>query len=373
MIVGTPTEIKDHEFRVGMVPAIADALVRGGHTVLLQKGAGLGSGIPDEEYVAAGAQIVETPEEIWERSEMVIKVKEPIREEYARLRSNQILFTFLHLAAEPELTRVLLERKVLAVAYETIELPGGSLPILVPMSEVAGRMSIQVGARLLERIHGGRGVLLSGLPGVPPADVVIFGAGIAGINAARIAYGMGARVTVLDIVPEKLRTVSALFQGQVTTVTSTPHSVDVLCRRADLLIGAVLVAGRSAPRIITREMLGLLKRGSVIVDISIDQGGCAETSRPTTHSNPYYEVDGVLHYCVTNIPGAVPRTSTFGLTNETFVYAVAMANHGMPAAIRQVTALASGVNTFRGHLTHRGVAESLNIPYVPLGEIIGNA
>ncbi|HEX2252519.1 MAG TPA: alanine dehydrogenase [Thermoanaerobaculia bacterium] len=370
MRIGVPTEVKNSEFRVGMIPATVQALVRAGHEVWVQQGAGLGSGIEDEEYVEAGAEVVDGARTVWEGCEMVVKVKEPVASEYDLLQHRQTLFTYLHLAPLPELTDVLLEREVTGIAYETVTDPQGRLPLLTPMSEVAGRMSVLAGAAHLERFRGGRGTLLAGVPGVPPGDVVIIGGGIVGLNAAKIALGVGARVTILEANLDRMRYLDDIFRGEVTTLASNHHNLCQAMTRADVLIGAVLIPGRSAPTLVTREMLKLMKRGAVAVDVAVDQGGCFETTRPTTHSDPVYEVDGVVHYCVANMPGAVPRTSTFALNNATLPFTLALANRGVKAAVHQDLGLLAGVNTYRGAITCRPVAESQNREFRPLLDLV---
>jgi alanine dehydrogenase len=358
MWIGVPKEIKDHEARVGLVPSGVIALRQAGHRVVVESRAGEESSIPDEEYHRAGAEIVSSAADVWGRAEMVVKVKEPQRAEYGFLRPDLILFTYLHLAPLPELTRKLLEARVNAVAYETIREADGSLPLLIPMSEVAGRMAVQIGAHYLEQENGGRGVLLGGVPGVAPAEVVILGGGVVGTNAAKIAVGAGARVTIIDRNLHRLRELDDLFQGRLVTLASNVWTVGEAVSRADLVIGGVLVPGASAPRLVTHEMVRRMKRRSVIVDVAIDQGGCVETSRPTTFSEPVYWVDGVLHYCVSNMPAAVPHTSTFALTNATFPYVQLLAESGLDRAIAASLAVREGVNTYRGELVHPGVAES---------------
>ncbi len=370
MRIGVPKEVKDHEYRVGMIPAAAGELVAAGHLVGVQKDAGAGSGIDDDEYRAVGADVVDTAEEVWERAEMIVKVKEPIAQEYPLMREGQILYTYLHLAPLPELTDALLERKVTGVAYETITDESGSLPLLTPMSEVAGRMAVLVGAYYLQRPYGGRGTLPSGVPGVPPGDVVIIGGGIVGLNAAKIAHGLGASVTVLETNPHRMRFLDNIFGGSVVTLASNRHNLQAAMRRADLLIGAVLIPGHSAPKLVTREMLGEMKPRSVIVDVAVDQGGCLETTRPTTHSEPTYEVDNVVHYCVANMPGAVPRTSTFALNNATLRYMLSLANHGLETAMTD-PGLAAGVNTYGGHITCAPVAESQGRDHRSLESLLG--
>lgn len=370
MIIGVAKEIKDNEYRVGLVPAGVKALKDEGHTVLVEYQAGLGSGIADEEYIGAGAEIVPTADELWARADMVIKVKEPIEPEYERMRPGQLLFTYLHLAPAPALTQMLLDKKVTGIAYETITNAQGFLPLLTPMSEVAGRMSVQVGATYLERPNGGRGVMLGGVPGVLPAKVVILGGGVVGSNAAKIAVGMGAQVTIIDKNLDQLRYLDDIFGSQIRTLVSNSYNIWQAIENADLVIGAVLIPGASAPKLITREMLPTMHKGAVIVDVAVDQGGCVETSHPTTHSQPTFVVDDVVHYCVANMPGAVPRTSTFALTNATLPYALKLASLGFEKAIRSDPGLKLGVNTYQGHVTHAAVAESQNRPYVPLDELL---
>ncbi len=358
MIIGVPREVKDHETRVGLVPSGVSALVEAGHRVLVQSRAGAGSTIPNDEYVAAGARIVNTPAEVWSQSDLVIKVKEPQPSEYSHLRSGLILFTYLHLAPLPELTEKLVGTGVTAIAYETIRERDNSLPLLTPMSEVAGRMAAQIGAKYLEAPSGGRGILLGGIPGVRPANVLVLGCGVAGHNAAKVARGLGARVTVVDINLNRLREVDDIFNGDVETMASSIWTIRDAIADADLVIGTVLIPGASAPKLVRRDMLERMKRGSVMVDVSIDQGGCFETSRPTTHTDPVYYVDEVLHYCVSNMPAAVPHTSTLGLTNATFPYLLQIANRGFEAACQDSEAIRLGVNTHAGQVTCRAVAES---------------
>lgn len=363
MKIGIPKELKDHEYRVGMTPAGVRALVDDGHEVLVELGAGDGSGFADNEFVQSGARIVPDADAVYGGSEMIIKVKEPIPVEYDRLREGQILYTYLHLAPLPELTDVLLQRKVCGIAYETITGSQGGLPLLTPMSEVAGRMSVLVGATYLQRAHGGRGVLISGVPGVPPGDVVIIGGGIVGLNALKMAHGMRARVTVLEASTERMRYIDDIFEGTVTTLASNQHNLELAMERADLLIGAVLIPGAAAPKLVTRDMLKIMKPGSVMVDVAVDQGGCFETTHPTTHSDPVYEVDGIVHYCVANMPGAVPRTSTMALTNATLPFAQTIAKKGVEKAVRGNIGLKNGVNTYKGHITCAPVAESQDKPF----------
>ncbi len=370
MIIGVPKEIKDNEYRVAVTPGGVEMLRQHGHRVLVQAGAGEGSGFSDEEYARSGAEILPTAAEVWNNAEMIMKVKEPRPEEYGFLREDLLLFTYLHLAAEEELTHELLKRKVAAVAYETVELADGRLPLLTPMSEVAGRMAVQVGAHYLEKAHGGRGKLLGGVPGVLPAQVTIIGGGVVGTNAAKIALGMGAHVVIIDKNIDRLRYLEDVLHGNLTTLASNPLNIANAVQRADLVIGAVLIHGARAPKLVTREMVSTMKPGSVIVDVAIDQGGCVETSKPTTHSNPTYEVDGVIHYGVTNMPGAVPRTSTYALSNATLPYALMLADHGLAEAVRRNAALAKGVNTYRGAITYPAVAEAFGLEYTPLEKLL---
>ena len=370
MKIGVPTEIKNHEYRVGMIPATVVELVDAGHDVLIQRGAGAGSGIEDAEYEAAGAHLVDGAADIYGTADMVVKVKEPIEPEYELLRKGQTLFTYLHLAPLPELTQVLLDKQIAGVAYETITDRNGNLPLLTPMSEVAGRMSVLVGAYFLQRPLGGRGTLLPGVPGVPAGDVVIIGGGIVGLNAARMALGLGARVTILEASADRMRHLDDLFLGAVTTLASNRHNLLTAMSRADVLVGAVLIPGHSAPKLVTRDMLSEMKPGSVAVDVSVDQGGCFETTHATTHSDPVYDVDGIVHYCVANMPGAVPRTSTFALNNVTMPYTLALANLGVAGASQADPGLRKGVNTYSGHITCQPVAESQGRDYVELGELI---
>ena len=368
--VGIPKEVKNHEYRVGMIPGSAREYTRRGHEVFVQAGAGEGSAIPDEAYEQAGAKIVDTADDVWERSDMIVKVKEPVAEEYDRIQPEQLIYTYFHLAAVPELADVLLEKNVTSVAYETIQLPDGQLPLLEPMSEVAGRMSIQVGARCLEREMGGKGVLLGGVPGVHQARVVIIGGGTVGTEAARIAIGMGASVRVLDIDVNRLRYLEDVFGNRIQTLHSNPETIAHEVTSADLLIGAVLIPGAKAPHLVTREHISSMPQGSVVVDVSVDQGGCIETCHPTTHDDPTYDVDGVVHYCVSNMPGAVARTSTFALNNVTLSYGLEIAEQGLADAVAADEALALGVNTHAGQITYEAVAESLGLGYTPLEELV---
>ena len=361
MIIGIPKEIKKQEYRVGIVPAGVKALTEEGHKVIIQKSAGEGSGISDEEYISSGAEIKESAKEIYSQADMIMKVKEPLEEEYELLKEDQILYTYLHLAPNKELTEALLKRKVIGIAYETMELPDGSLPLLIPMSEIAGRMAIQVGASFLEKEKGGRGVLLSGVPGVIPGNVVILGAGTVGMNAAKIAVGMGAKVTILDINLERLRYLDDIFGSKIITLMSNHHNIEKSILEADLVVGAVLIPGARAPILVDRALVSRMKNGSVIVDVAVDQGGCVETIYPTFHDNPTYIVDGVIHYGVANMPGAVARTSTFALCNATLPYAVKLANIGVPEVFKKDKVLLSGLNVYKGQLTCKPVADSLNI------------
>ncbi|HEY0453078.1 alanine dehydrogenase [Actinophytocola sp.] len=370
MKVAVPREIKNHEYRVALTPAGVHELTTHGHDVFVEAGAGVGSSIPDEEFLAAGAKVLAAAEDVWAEGELVLKVKEPIEEEYPRLRSDQVLFTYLHLAADEALTKALMAAGTTAVAYETVQTPSGALPLLAPMSEVAGRLAPQVGAYSLMRPSGGRGVLPGGVPGVAPARVVVIGGGVAGLNAATIALGMGASVQVLDTNVDRLRQIDHQFRGQVRTITSNKYAVEQAAREADLVIGAVLVPGARAPKLISNELVAQLKPGSVLVDIAIDQGGCFADSRPTTHADPTYLVHGSVFYCVANMPGAVPRTSTYALTNVTLPYAVSLANQGWHEALKADAALALGLNTHAGALTNAPVADSHNLPHTKLTEFL---
>ena len=370
MIVGLPKEIKDNEYRVGLTPAGVRALSDGGHKVIVEKTAGDGSGFDDALYQKAGAELLDSADDVWAKANMIVKVKEPIEPEYPRMREGQLLFTYLHLAPDKKLTDELLKRKVTGIAYETITDRKGSLPLLTPMSEVAGRMAIQVGAHYLEKMAGGRGILLGGVPGVPAAKVVIIGGGVVGTNAAKIAVGMGANVTIIDNNLDRLRELDDIFLTKISTLASSAYMIHDAISTADLIVGAVLVPGASAPKLVTKNMLKDVPNGSVIVDVAVDQGGCIETTHPTTHSNPTYYVEGVLHYCVANMPGAVPRTSTFALTNATLPYAVKLANKGFFDAIRSDDNLKAGVNTYAGHCTYEAVAQAQGIPYTSIDALI---
>ncbi|GMR67320.1 MULTISPECIES: alanine dehydrogenase [Bacillus] len=370
MRIGIPTEIKNNENRVAMTPAGAVHLVQNGHEVFVQKGAGLGSGFTDEEYVQAGAKLVETAEEAWNQ-DMVMKVKEPVASEYGYFREGLILFTYLHLAPEPELTKALIDNKVVSIAYETVQLDNRSLPLLAPMSEVAGRMSAQIGAQFLEKNKGGKGILLAGVPGVKRGKVTIIGGGQAGTNAAKIAVGLGADVTIIDLSAERLRQLDDIFGNQVKTLMSNPYNIAEAVKESDLVIGAVLIPGAKAPKLVTEEMIQSMEPGSVVVDIAIDQGGIFETTdRITTHDNPTYEKHGVVHYAVANMPGAVPRTSTLALTNVTVPYAVQIANKGYKDACLGNTALLKGINTLDGYVTFEAVAEAHGLQYADAKELL---
>jgi alanine dehydrogenase len=371
VIVGLPKEIKDNEYRVGLTPAGVRALTDAGHRVVVERSAGEGSGFEDALYEKAGARIIESADDVWAEAEMVVKVKEPIEPEYPRMKEGLLLFTYLHLAPDPKQTQALLEHKVTGIAYETITDRRGTLPLLTPMSEVAGRMAVQVGAQYLEKMNGGRGVLLGGVPGVPGARVVILGGGVVGTNAAKIAVGMGAQVTIVDKNLDRLRELDDIFLSKITTLASSAYAIHGAIAEADLIIGGVLVPGAAAPKLVTREMLKDVMKGAVIVDVAVDQGGCIETTRPTTHSNPTYYVEDVLHYCVANMPGAVPRTSTFALTNATLPYALRLANRGFLDAINSDPGLKEGVNTYAGKMTYKAVADDQGLEYTPLDEILG--
>jgi alanine dehydrogenase len=370
MIIGVPKEVKDHESRVGITPAGVKALVDAGHKVLVETNAGALSSFPDAEYQAVGAEIVGDAGNVWNHADMVVKVKEPVEKEYIHFREGLVLFTYLHLAPLKALTDALLSKKVAGIAYETVKDAAGTLPLLTPMSEVAGRLSVQVGAAYLEKEHGGRGVLLGGVPGVSPGNVCIIGGGIVGTNAAKIALGMGAKVTLVDLNLNRLRELDDIFSGRLYTLASNAYNVERAVCEADLVIGGVLIPGAAAPKIVTRAMVAKMKKGAVIVDVAIDQGGCIETARPTTHSDPSYVVDGVVHYCVTNMPAAVPNTSTLALTNATLPYVRQLANLGAAAAIKANPGIAEGVNTYNGILTYKAVAENQQRDFTPIAKLL---
>ncbi|UCF18409.1 MAG: alanine dehydrogenase [Gemmatimonadota bacterium] len=373
MIIGVPKEIKTAENRVAMVPAGAETLLGIGHEVLVQKGAGVGSGFDDAAYRKAGAKIVDDVDALWADAELIVKVKEPIDEEYPRIKPDHVLFTYFHFAASEELTKALLDSRAVSIAYETVQLPTGELPLLTPMSEVAGRMAVQEGAKYLEKTFGGRGILLGGVPGVPSAEVVVLGGGVVGTHAAKMAAGLGARVVILDVNLDRLRYLEDVMPANVDLVYSNRPNILEAIERADLLVGAVLLPGAKAPHLVLRGDLKRMKDGAVIVDVAVDQGGCIETARPTTHENPTYVVDGVMHYCVANMPGAVPRTSTLALTNATFQYAVKLADQGWEKACSTDRPLALGVNTVAGKVTCLGVAEAFGLDYTPIDEVLGSS
>jgi len=370
MIVGVPTEVKNQEYRVALVPAGVKTLVDDGHTVLIQASAGEGSGIADAEYVAAGAQIRPAAEAVYGEAEMIVKVKEPLPSEYPLLREDQILFTYLHLAPAPELTLALLERGVVGIAYETVQRESGALPLLTPMSEVAGKLSVQVGAHWLEKENGGSGVLLAGVPGTPPANVTIIGGGVVGANAAKVALGMGANVTIVDVNLDRLRYLADVLDGRLTVLASDTYTVEAAVACADLVIGALLIPGAKAKKAVTCDMIARMRKGSVVVDVAIDQGGCVEGARPTSHDDPVYSIEGVTMYCVANLPGCVSRTSTFALTNATFPYVSLLAGRGYKEALRADPALAKGLNVHKGKLVSRAVAEGVGLEYCPYEEVL---
>lgn len=365
MIIGVPKEIKISENRVGMTEAGVQQLVAEGHTVYVEKDAGLGSGITNETYIQAGAKILDSKKEVYEKAQMIVKVKEPLPDEFDLLKENLILYTYLHLAAEPKLTKVLCEKKVKAVAYETIQNDDGSLPLLLPMSEVAGRMATQIGAYYLQKDHGGKGLLLGGVTGVHRANVTIIGGGVVGTNAAKIAVGMGANVTILDVNIPRLEYLDDIFEGRVTTLYSNMKNIEECVAKSDLLIGGVLVTGHKAPKLVSRQMIQKMGAGSVVVDVAVDQGGCIETCRPTSHQNPTFEIDGVIHYCVPNMPGVVSRTSTYALTNATFKYASIIAQMGVEDAIAKYKPLYHGLNVYGGYVCYEPVAKDLGMEYKP--------
>lgn len=370
MIIGVPKEIKNNENRVALTPAGASELVKNGHKVYVQAGAGIGSGFDDTEYVDAGANMLATIEEVYGMAEMIIKVKEPIESEYSLIKPNQLLFTYFHFASYEPLTHAMIKSNAVCLAYETVEKADRSLPLLVPMSEVAGRMSVQEGAKYLEKPMGGRGILLGGVPGVKPAEVLVLGGGIVGTQAAKMAAGMGARVTIMDISLPRLRQLDDIMPANVETQHSSDYNIRQAIKTADLVIGGVLIPGAKAPKLITREMLPSMKKGAVIVDVAIDQGGCFETSKPTTHAEPIYVVDNVIHYCVANMPGAVPYTSTLALTNATLPYAIQLANQGWKAACSRSKDLCLGLNVVNGKVVYQGVAEAFNLEYTPVESVL---
>jgi alanine dehydrogenase len=371
MIIGVPKEIKNNENRVAITPAGVHALVNAGHTVVIEKYAGVGSGIEDSDFEAAGAVILETNRDVFEKADTIVKVKEPLESEYELFKEGQTLFTYLHLAPNPSLTNALIKKKLTAIAYETVQPKDGSLPLLTPMSEVAGRMSIQVGANLLQKYNGGAGMLLGGVTGVLPAEVVIIGGGVVGLNAAKMAVGLGARVTILDINKTRLAYIDDVFNGRVSTLVCNEYNVAEMAKKADLLVGAVLVTGAKAPKIVTAEMVKTMKKGSVIVDVAIDQGGSIETiDRVTTHDNPCFEKYGVIHYSVANMPGAVPKTSTYALTGSTLPYLLQIANKGPEKAMKENEALLLGLNSYKGYITYKAVADSLGLEYHSALELI---
>jgi alanine dehydrogenase len=370
MIVGILKEIKSEENRVCMTPAGVEVMKQNGHTVLVEKNAGMGSGFNNKAYATVGAEIVDTAKEIYQRAEMVMHVKEPLPAEYELIRKDQIIFTYLHLAAAEDLTHVLIKSGSISIAYETIQKTDGSLPLLTPMSEVAGRMAVQQGAKYLEMAHGGHGILLGGVPGVDPGTVVIIGGGVVGTNAAKMACGLGAKVYILDMNLERLRYLSDVMPSNCFLLMSKPTTVRRLIKEADVVVGAVLIPGAKAPKLLTRQMLKTMKKGAVIVDVAIDQGGCFETSKPTTHGDPIYNVDGVVHYCVANMPGAVPKTSTLALTNATLPYAVEIANKGWEKAMKENTEIKYGANVVNGKITYQGVAEAFGLNYTPIDKLL---
>ena len=370
MIIGVPKEIKTNENRIALVPAGAELLVGAGHTVYVEQGAGLGSGFSDEAFLKAGARLLPTADEVWAIAEMIMKVKEPIAVEWPKMRKGQLIYTYFHFAAAEQLTKAVINSGAIAVAYETVQLPHGELPLLTPMSEVAGRMAVQEGAKYLEKVYGGRGVLLGGVPGVAPAEGVIIGGGGVGINAAKIAAGMGAHVTILDLSLDRLRYLDDVLATNVDTLYSNRHNILEAITRADLVVGAVLVTGAKAPHLIKREDLKLMKPGAVIVDVAVDQGGCVETIKPTTHEDPTYFVEGILHYAVANMPGGVPRTSTLALTNATLPYALKLARHGWQEACRLDPSLRLGLNVVAGKVVYPGVAEAFGLPLTDVNEVL---
>lgn len=370
MIIGVPKEIKNNENRIAIVPSGVEALTNAGHDVIIEKNGGVGSGISDEQYIEAGAEMIDTAKEVFAKADMIMKVKEPLPEEYEYFKEGQILYTYLHLAAEKELTEALKEKGVVSIAYETIQLDDGSLPLLTPMSEVAGRLATQEGARFLEKPQGGSGTLLGGVPGVNPGKVVVIGGGIVGLNATKMAVGLGADVTIMDIDPQRMRELDDIFRGEVKTVMSNKYNIMEEIKDADLVVGAVLIPGAKAPHLVTEDMIKEMKEGSVITDVAIDQGGCVETTYPTTHDDPVFTKHGVVHYSVANMPGAVARTSTFALTNSTLPYALDLANKGYKKALLEDDALAKGLNVYEGNITYKAVADAFDMEYTPLSEVL---
>ncbi len=363
MIIGVPKEIKISENRVGMTEAGVRQLVKEGHTLIVEKDAGVGSGISNEQYEKSGAKIIDTKKEVYAKADMIMKVKEPLPDEYELMRENQIIYTYLHLAAEPKLTKVLCEKKVKAIAYETIELENRSLPLLTPMSEVAGRMATQIGAFYLQKNHGGKGILMGGVTGVMPAKVTIIGGGVVGTNAAKMAVGLGAQVTILDVSTARLEYLDDIFQGRCQTLFSNAKNIEDSVQESDLVVGGVLITGQKAPTLVSKEVISQMSKGSVVVDVAVDQGGCIETCRPTSHTNPTYEIDGVIHYCVPNMPGVVPRTSTYALTNVTLKYASMLAAMGVEDAVAKDKALMKGLNVYNGYVCYEPVARDLGMEY----------
>lgn len=373
MKIGVPKEIKNNEYRVGLIPGSVEAYRKAGHEVLVETGAGLGSAISDSDYEKRGAVVVDSAQRVWAESDMIVKVKEPVESEFGLIETGQIIYTFFHLAAEPELAEVLVDRRACAVAYETIQGDDGRLPLLEPMSEVAGKMAVQVGARCLEREQGGKGVLLGGVPGTNRSNVVVIGGGTVGMNATKVGVGLGAAVTVLDIDLERLRYLDDIFGNRIQTMHSNVETIAHEVQMADLVIGAVLIPGAKAPHLVTRQHINAMDAGSVVVDVDVDQGGCIETSRPTTHDDPTYTVDGVVHYCVTNMPGAVPRTSTYALNHATLPYGLQIANEGIESLVRNDEAIRKGLNTYGGRVTYRAVADSVDLEYVPAKQAVSDA
>lgn len=370
MKIGCPKEVKNHEYRVGLVPAAVQAYTKAGHEVFVEKGAGLGSGITDEEYASAGAKLLGTAKEVWESAEMIVKVKEPLPQEYDLMKENQLIYTYFHFAADEKLTQACMEKKIIALAYETVTESNGSLPLLKPMSEIAGRMSTLMGSYFLAKPNGGQGLLPTGVPGVAPANVVVVGGGVVGANAAKVAAGLGCKVSIFDINPDRLEYLESIMPANVFPIYSDPIVLEAAYREADIVVGAVLIPGAKAPKLIKKEHLKIMKPGSVIVDVAIDQGGCAETSKPTTHSDPVFVVDGVIHYCVANMPGAFSRTATLALNNYTLPYGLQLANKGVEQACKENEAICKGLNMYKGKVTFKGVSEAFDLPYTSPEEAI---